>query len=75
MLHLHPCDRPPAIELFFKTPLGLSPVGKFDSSDPVRTAEIPLLSIGVFEITLSWITNQTVTISVCFSTLIPCESV
>jgi hypothetical protein len=40
VLRLHPCDKPPAIELFFKTPDGLSPVGKFNSSDPIITANI-----------------------------------
>jgi hypothetical protein len=57
VLHLYPCDKPPAIELFFKTPDGLSPVGEFNSSDPI-TANIYLNITTKFEITVSWITNQ-----------------
>ena len=75
VLLLHPCDRPPAIELFFKTPDGLSPVGKFDSSDPIRTTGAPLMEGAEFQITVSWITNQTVSLSVSFHFQIPCETV
>jgi hypothetical protein len=63
VLLLHPCDKPPAIELFFKTPDGLSPVGEFDSSDPIRTTGAPLMEGAEFQITVSWITNQTVSLS------------
>ena len=66
VLHLYPCDKPPAIELLFKKPDGLSPVGKFNSSDPI-TANIYLNITTKFEITVSWITNQIFSFSVCFN--------
>ena len=64
VLHFLHCDRPPAIELFSKTPLGQSPTGKFDSSDPMRTTVITSENGTDFEITISWITTQTASISV-----------
>ena len=67
VLYLLPCDRPPAIELFSKTPLGNSSEGKFDSSDQTRTAVIDLGSGTVFWMTMSWITAQTVSLSVRFT--------
>ena len=66
VLYLLPCDRPPAIELFSKTPLGQSLVGKFNSSVPTRTIKIDARSGIELQITISWITNQTVSLSVCF---------
>ena len=65
VLYLFPCDRPPAIELISKTPLGNSSVGKFNSSQ-TRTTVIDLGNGTEFQTTISWITNQTASISVCF---------
>ena len=74
VLYLLPCDRPPAIELFSKTPLGQSLLGRFDSSDPMRTTGTDIESGTEFQITIHWITTQTASISVC-STLQDCVGV
>lgn len=63
-LDLLPCDEPPAIEVFLKSPNGQSPLGKFDSSDPSRTTAAPLDDVFDFQFIFSWITNQTATITV-----------
>ena len=70
VLHLLPCDRPPAIEIFSKTPLGRSSVEKFNSSDRMRTTEIDLGNGTVFWMTVSWITTQIASLSVCISTFV-----
>ena len=65
ILHLFPCDNPPAIEIIFKSLLGQSSVGKFDSSNPSRTTGVPLAGDVEFQLTVSWVTTQTATITVC----------
>ena len=65
-MELLPCDQPPAIEIFLKTPSGESKLGKFDSSQPPSTRAIPLDGGAEFQFIVSWISIQTVTITVRF---------
>ena len=65
-MNLLPCDQPPAIEIFVKSPDGESRLGKFDSSEPSSTTAVPLNDVTEFQFIVSWISIQTVTITVCF---------
>lgn len=65
-MNLLPCDQPPAIEIFLKTPDNESLLGKFDSSEPSSTTAVPLDDVAEFRFIVSWISIQTVTIMVCF---------
>jgi hypothetical protein len=67
IVHLLPCDQPPALEILLLSPDAVTSVWKFDSSTPSRTTSVPLTddtnSFSVeFRMTVSWAAPHAATI-------------